>query len=468
MRSRTAQIRSLYYSLPFAAKNLVASAYGLNERRVRYGKTYTESLALLRKSQYWSNERLIDFQHERLQKFLQNVIEQTPYYRSRDPYRDLLKRNAALDSFPIITKTDLRRETTSFYHDDFRSMRCRWAHTSGTTGSAILFPIGQEDFQHAVAFRALAYEWGGISLTGGDKVAICAGHRVVHPDIHRPPFWVHDLANGWLYFSSYHLTRQNLRHYISELEKFKPVMLTGYPSSLYLLALGYEQFGGNLKLRSIFTSSETLLGWQRAKIESAFGAKVFDYYGLAENCAHIVECERSELHLKLEHSLVEILNERGTPCSAGETGRLVCTAFNSYAFPLIRYEIGDEVVISQNQTAKCGRRGLLIERILGRIEDYILTHDGRLIGRLDHLFKESANVEEAQIYQESVNEIVCRIVRTDNYKSEDERAIREEARSRLGTSTKIKFEYLDRIPRGRNGKFCFVVSRLNNRGSQLK
>ncbi|MFN2491445.1 MAG: phenylacetate--CoA ligase family protein [Pyrinomonadaceae bacterium] len=461
MKYGSGQFRSFYYSLPQPAKNLLASAYGASARRARYGITFHETLRFLRESQHWSNERLNDYQQERLHQFLRNVVKRTPYYRSHDEYPDLLNTDAPLQQFPVINKNHLRGEVADFYHDDFRSMQCHWYHTSGTTGSAIAFPVSHDHFQREHAFRALAYEWGGVSLTGGDKVAICAGHPVAHPDRKVPPYWVYDWTNKWLYLSSSSLTKRNLSDYVNELKRFQPVMLAGYPSSLYLLALGFEKFGGKLNLRSISTSSETLLPRQRAKIENAFGAKVFDYYGQAENCAHIVECEAGERHAKPEYSAIEVLDKNNNPCGPGETGRLVCTGFSNKAFPLIRYDIGDVVTIAKNQVAKCGRGGLLIENILGRIEDYIATPEGRLVGRLDHLFKDSANVVEAQLFQENVDELICRILRTEDYSIEDEQAILEEARLRLGSAIRISFDYVDEIPRSANGKFQFVVSMID-------
>ncbi len=462
MGNTTKQMRSFYYSLPLNVKNFIASAYGLKERHERYGKVYHDSLAFLRESQFWSNEKLLNYQHGRTQEFLKNIIVQTAYYRTNKLYLVLLKSNATLSEYPIITKRDLRHDAKSFYHDSYRLMKCRWAHTSGTTGSAIVFPVSNEHFQRECAFRALAYEWNNVSLDGKERTAFCAGHPVAHQDRQHPPFWVYDWSNNWLYFSSYHLTENNLRHYVNELETFQPAMLGGYPSSLYLLALAYEKFGTNkLQLKSITTSSETLFDWQREKIEKAFGAKVFNYYGSAETCANIVECEQGELHLKMEHSAVEILDEQNKPCKAGETGRLVCTGFDNYAFPLIRYDMGDVVTISENQTAKCGRGGLLIDSIIGRAEDYIFTPDGRFVGRLDHLFKDSVNVTEAQLYQKSIDEIICRIVKNERYSVEDEKQILDEARIRLGNKIKINFDYLDSIPRTKNGKFRFIVSELD-------
>jgi phenylacetate-coenzyme A ligase PaaK-like adenylate-forming protein len=454
--------RRLYYSLPSAGKNLLASAYGWKQRQLRYGSIYQQHLSFLRESQYWPPDQLVAYQQELLRNFLTDVVPRTPFYRSRSIYLDLLSRGAPLDEFPLLTKTDLRRQLSDFYHEDLEAMSCRWSHTSGTTGSAISFPVTTAHIQRDQAFRALAYEWGGVSLDGRDRIAFCAGHPVTSHRQQKPPFWTYDLANNALYFSSYHLKKSNLRAYVQELERFQPIALAGYPSSIYLLALAYENFGSSLPLKAIFTSSETLLDWQRARIETAFGAKVFNYYGSAENCAHATECERGELHLKPEYSAVMVLNyETHHPCGPGETGFLVGTGFDNPAFPLVQYNPGDVVTIQTNQDAKCGRSGPLLEAIVGRVEDYIFTPDGRFVGRLDHLFKQATNIIEAQLYQDTLNEVVCRIVKGEGYSATDEAAIIREARERLGFELKIRFEYLEQIPRLANGKFPFVISRLN-------
>ena len=178
------------------------------------------------------------------------------------------------------------------------------------------------------------------------------------------------------------------------------------------------------------------------------------------NC-NIVECEKGELHLKSEYSYVEILNNDNRTCKPGERGRIISTHFNNTAFPLIRYDIGDYVVISNNQAAKCGRSGLLIDYIEGRNEDYIITPEGRIMGRLSILLKDAVNVIEAQIEQTCIEEVILRIVRNKNYSKKDEVSIKHSARTRLGNSIKISFDYVDEIPRTSNGKFRFVISKID-------
>lgn len=456
MNYGTKSIRSVYYALPQTAKNLISTAYGFQQRRARYGKTFYKTLDFLRASQYWSNDKLFEYQNQQTEKFLADVAPNTAFYKNDSRYQENV-----FENFPIINKQDLRRDLKDFYNQNLKNIPHVWAHTSGTTGSAIAFPISREHFEREYAFHALAYEWGGVSLTNREKVAFCSGHPVSPPDKKKPPFWVYDYANNWLYFSSYHLTGENLKSYVSELDEFQPAMLGGYPSSIYLLALAYEKFGsGKLKLKSISTSSETLLDFQRDKIEGVFQTKIFNLYGNTEKCAYIIECEKGELHLKLEYSKVEILDEENRPCVFGETGRLVSTGFGNRAFPLIRYDLGDVVTISENQKSACGRGGILIEKIIGRIEDYIITPDGRFIGRLDHLFKDSLNVKEAQIIQKQKDVITIRLVCENVFNKTDERLILDEARLRLGNEIKIKFEQVSEIPRTANGKFRFIVSEI--------
>jgi phenylacetate-CoA ligase len=127
--------------------------------------------------------------------------------------------------------------------------------------------------------------------------------------------------------------------------------------------------------------------------------------------------------------------------------------------PFIRYKVGDRATRSDD-TCACGCAFPLIERIEGRVEDYVRTPDGRLIGRLDHIFKDVQHIREAQIVQTKLDELVLRIVRTDGFTAKDEQIILKEAHLRLGDSMRIRFEFTDVIERTAGGKFRFIVSQL--------
>jgi phenylacetate-CoA ligase len=240
-------------------------------------------------------------------------------------------------------------------------------------------------------------------------------------------------------------------------------MLAGYPSSLYLLAIANKFYRKRVRPRAIYTASETLLAHQRDVIEQSFACKVYVWYGNSEMCGNIVECEKGRYHLKMEHSYIELLDGDNNPATEGMDARMVCTGFGNLAFPLIRYDIGDVTVISKSKRCTCGRGGMIVEGIQGRVEDYIIAGDGRMIGRLDHLFKDAVHVKMAQVVQDRVGEVVILIVRDNYFDEGDERQILAEAYTRLGPQTKVSIQYVDEINRSANGKCRFVVSNIGQK-----
>ena len=457
--------RKIYFHSPYVFKNFIGSLYGYYQKKQRYGPYYYRYLKELTESQWYSAEKLKALQINYLKKFLLHSSKHSIFlnklFNEYNFKPDKLNALSDLTALPLLKKETIRANMDSFLVDNLESFNVRWAKTSGTTGKALKFPLSSECFQREHAFRALHYSWGGINI--GEKIAVCAGHPVTYQNRKSPPFWLHDYSNNWLLLSSYHLTERNLKYYIEELARFNPVLLKGYPSSVYLLALANLHYGQKVHPRAVYTASETLYDFQRQTIEEAFGCKVYNWYGTGEMCANIVECEQGRLHMKPEHSYVEILGHDNKPAAPGEEGRVVCTGFGNYAFPLIRYDIGDIVVPSKEKICTCGRGGTIIDKIIGREEDYIVTPDGRFVGRLDHLFKDSHTVKLAQIIQNDLNEIILRIVKTESYTAKDEQTILKEARLRLGDSIKIQFDYVDHISKETSGKFKFIVSTIEKK-----
>jgi phenylacetate-CoA ligase len=107
----------------------------------------------------------------------------------------------------------------------------------------------------------------------------------------------------------------------------------------------------------------------------------------------------------------------------------------------------------------CGRPGDVFLDVDGRIEDYVLTPDGRLVGRLDHIFKAQHDVAEAQILQHDPAALEVLVVRRPSWGEGSEKALLEEIRSRLGEAIRVEIRSVDAIPREPNGKFRAVKSK---------
>ena len=105
----------------------------------------------------------------------------------------------------------------------------------------------------------------------------------------------------------------------------------------------------------------------------------------------------------------------------------------------------------------------VIDEIVGRTDDIIVTPEGRRVGRLDPIFKGGLGIKEAQIIQTSKDEILIRIVKSESYSSKDLEFLSDQLRKRIGLSMNIRFEIVPQIERDRNGKFRSVVSLVGSR-----
>lgn len=103
----------------------------------------------------------------------------------------------------------------------------------------------------------------------------------------------------------------------------------------------------------------------------------------------------------------------------------------------------------------------MIENILGRTDDMVVTRDGRRVGRLDPVFKGLQSIKEAQIIQEDYDEIVVKIVPGKDYKEKDGDVVVNELKKRLGSQANVSIHIVDEIPRSSAGKFRAVISKVN-------
>jgi hypothetical protein len=71
--------RSLYFSAPKVIKEAITTAYGMQQRRARYGKNFHEAMALLCDTEYRSNGELQEQQHQKAVVFIDQALKTTQY-----------------------------------------------------------------------------------------------------------------------------------------------------------------------------------------------------------------------------------------------------------------------------------------------------------------------------------------------------------------------------------------------------
>ena len=166
---------------------------------------------------------------------------------------------------------------------------------------------------------------------------------------------------------------------VRTIRKIDPTYIQTRPSQLNLVIkqceTSGERFGG---LRAVLCVSEIVTETLRAACKDILGAPILECYSCAETGYLALQCpEAGRLHVQSEIVRIDVLKADNQPCVPGETGRVVVTSLHNYAMPLIRYEIGDEAEVGAD--CACGRSLPVLEKILGRTQDYLKLRSGDLV-----------------------------------------------------------------------------------------
>jgi phenylacetate-CoA ligase len=454
----------LYDALPVFAQNLACTYAGWQRARSRFTPHFERTLAEWERTVHGPVERLHSIQRDRLDRLVQRARQHVPHYRdlpppsdARDPVEAMTRTLAAI---PPLDKVTYRARSDDFVARDISRERLRRGRTSGTTGTALPLWYTPEALAEEYATvwrfrRACGVRLGEPHLTFGGQI-------VVPFDRRRPPFWRRNLHGHQTLFSLYHMTPDNLRAYVDAVHATPARYVEGYPSSLHLVAIAMVEAGRRLqpgRLSAVFTSSESLLAFQRETIEAAFGAPVRDRYGASEFAVSMTACSENRLHVDMEFCIVEV--EAGEEREAFVRGPLLVTGLANDATPFLRYRIGD-IGTRLRHPCGCGRPGDVFLDVDGRIEDYITTPDGRRVGRLDHVFKDQLAIAEAQIVQDGTDAIEVRVVPRDEWDARSERQLAKEIRARLGDEIRLEIRLVEEIAREPNGKFRAVKSNVGS------
>ncbi len=442
----------LYHGLPGPLRSLAASARGLGLRRARYGPETATLVEDAIAREHWTRARWKSWQDDRLAFVLHRAATRVPYYREHWAERRRLGDRDSwenLENWPVLEKDALRRNSRAFVAEDCDLRRMCREGTSGTSGTPLELWRSRAVMRRWYAlFEARSRLWYGVSRE--NRWALLGGQLVVPVEQSTPPFWVWNAALRQLYMSVYHLAPRLADYYLDALERYRVEYLLGYPSALEVLAEAALRNGRrDLRPLVVIANAEPLDPVQRDKIRQAFQCPVRETYGMSEIVAAAGECESGALHLWPEVGRLELLPD----------GELIATSLLDTDMPLIRYRTGDRCGTAGPSDCPCGRTLPVLASIEGRVDDVLITRDGRRIGRLDPVFKSRLPIQEAQIVQERLTDIRILYVPAAGFDDRSARELVSLVRQRMG-DVHVALEPVARIPRGPNGKFRAVVCKL--------
>lgn len=348
-----------------------------------------------------------------------------------------------IKKLPVITKDMVKA------HAEEIRIAPKWKliknHTSGTTGTPLMV---YEDWPSIWREQAYFYCYRKrCGYTYGQPIVSLRGN------LEKKDFYLKVHISNTLYLSSYNINPQTAETYYKQIARHKPVAIEGYPSSLYSLALMLRDKGLQLHIPVAFTSSETLLDYQRDLIEKQFDTQIFDHYGTTERTIR----------------LSETLNHKGYYEDPGysineytEDGEITTSLIN-FSFPLIRYK-GNDVMELMEATE--GNQQVIVKKVQGRKSTCLIGKDGTEYSGalLTRVFKDISTIDNAQFVQKKKGHVLLNYVPGKDFTEQDRENLRNAVVEQLGENN-FTFDFRAIMPQeiiySERGKFNYIVNKIS-------
>jgi phenylacetate-CoA ligase len=447
----------LYWRMPVCLQEAALSLYARYLEKIYYGTTYKEWKQWLQDWKAWLPSYIQEWKNSRLQYIIDLAARHVPYYREsfkRSDWKNI-RSEADLHLLPILEKQSIRQNEHAFIVESINPKSLWVERTSGTTGTVLNVYMSKSMIQqHWAIVETMIRNVAGVAQEM--PRAMMGSRPIKRGDDNKPPYWRYNRRWKQLYLSSYHISKKTAPEYVNALKNYGSQWLTGFGSAIAALAENALDVGiAPYPLKAVITSGDTLLSNMRLSIEKFFQCKCFDSYGHSEKASMAMECRYGQMHVVPISGIIEILREDGTHCKLGEVGEIVITGLLNDTMPLIRYRIGDYAAWAENQKCSCGNPYSIITELEGRVDDYLVTPDGRKVGRLA-AFRRSPTIHSAQLVQDNPAHAYLLVRPGKGYRSSHAKAVCDDILERIGN---IDLEVIEvaEIPKTLQGKTVTMV-----------
>jgi phenylacetate-CoA ligase len=447
-------------------RNLVEPLYAL-----KTGGLFLRYWRELEISQYLPENRLHERQWVRLKAILEYAYRHNPYYRGAWKLLgitpDDIRFPDDIRNLPVVTKEEIRNNIDRLISDGYEKRLLIRSKTGGSTGTSLEIWKTEECIELKNAAARRSDRWSGWKV--GEPVGAVWGNPELPKTIKAR--LRNMLLSPCIFLDTINLNEGSVTRFAADWERVRPTLLFGHSHSLFLLSKYVEALGTkNIKPRAIISTSMMLLLNERKTIENVFEVKVQDRYGCEEVSLIASECERHEgYHINIEHLFVEFVKPDGKWARPGEQGAIVVTDLLNRAMPFIRYRVED-VGIPSDRRCSCGRGMPLMEKVVGRVADFLVRKDGSMVAGvslIERTLTAIKGIKQMQIIQESIDDIVLNIVRDACFTADSREKLVYEIIRALGSPLKVKINFVDRIDQERSGKYRFSISYIEPRSGSL-
>lgn len=418
----------------------------------------------LKQQQHWAKDQLESLQTQKLNSLIIHAYKTSKWYRKviteigldlSQPLtlQDLLK-------FPITTKIDIRENTTDFISSSYDPALMPKARTGGSTGVSLNLFFDEHCQKLRNGAQIFADSFSG--WKPGIRVAAVWGNPPTPKTLKQKIRAF--LLDRMIYLDTMDLNPSSMSSFITRWKEFQPEMIFGHSHSIYIFAKFVTEQGiTDLRPKGIVATSMMLLDHEREIIETAFQCKVSNRYGCEEVGLIAVECEQHQgMHINSSHIILECLDENNQPAAPGQAGKLVITDLNNFGMPLIRYRVEDVGVLSERKCS-CGRNTPLLERLEGRVADFLKKPDGGQVAGVslvERTLTKIPGIEQMQLVQEQLHEILINRVKGPEYTINTDTQLIAEFREVFDSSVNLIIKDVEKIPQEKSGKYRFSICKI--------
>lgn len=444
-------------------KHFIIPAWAMWER-----SPYLKNLKYLMESQYYSLEKIKEIQLIKIKKMISHAYNNCDYYKKSFDNAGVNPNeiNTFDDYFkiPVLNKDHVRNQTDAITAKN--AAKYVKMLTSGSTGKPLIAWRNKEsqEFKRACGIRSAL--WSGYDL--GERVYWLYGSpekemqglRKLRSKFRRK------ILNRTELLDLLNLNEDSMMVFAKKMLKKPPSLIWGHAHALFTFAKFLEKHKINtIRPNGIYSAGMVLHDFERNKVEQVFKTQFQDRYGCEELGLIACECKKKEgLHINTDAVYVEFLDKNNNPVKAGQRGNIIITDLTNYAMPFIRYKIED-VCIPSDKKCSCGRNQPLIEKIEGRVADFMVKTNGDLVSGIsltDHFAGHIPGVSQMQIVQEKIDYLILNIVKNDQFSSDSNAKIDSLIKEFFGHDMKYDIKFLEEIAIGSTGKFRFTICKVKH------
>ena len=370
------------------------------------------------------------------------------------------------EDIPVMQKKDLQIPLNERFSKGFSKSNCYINKTSGSSGHPLIF--AKEKYCHALTWAEIInrFGWHGIDFNKSYQARF---YGITLDFINNKKERLKDFLSHRFRFPIFDLSDEKLEAYFKKFQYKKFQYINGYTSSIVLFAKFLKSKNVVLTdvcptLKKCVVTSEMLYNNDKKLLKTWLGVPIINEYGAAELDLVAFTNLENDFIVNSETLFIEILDENNKVLPYGQSGKIVITSLFNKANPLIRYEIGDTGILSENSTYKTP----ILKELIGRTNDIAKLPSGKVVPGLTFYYvtksviEEDGNVKEFIIEQTKIDSFTI-IYCSDNELNQSEiNKVKKELFNYLENGLILSFERVKVLKRNKRGKLKQFISKINS------